>query len=69
MGCLGSIEWTFFIGKPCYEGNFLQRNPFVKYHGKTIGSHNRTVLNTKPCYNEMCYKETTLFYYFRFCYF
>ena len=43
----------------------LQENdPFEKFHGKTFGSHNMTLLYPNPCYNVLCYKGTTLYLHY-----
>ena len=71
---LGSIGMDNVISELCYGGEILQRNyrkmtilyghfhtiSFVKLHVKNIWSHNKTVLNPNPCYNEVCYRRTAL---------
>ena len=44
-----TILWSFFY------------NSFVKLHCKNVWNH-ITVLYPNPCYNEMCYKGTTLYF-------
>ena len=71
---LGSIGRDHILCKLCYTGTILQKNyrkmtipwsfsynSFVKFHGKKYGSHNMTMLYLNPLYNEMCYKEATLY--------
>ena len=63
-----SIGMDREIGELCYIGTILQRS----YRKMTISwsfsydkfflSHNITVLYPNPCYKEVCYKGTDLYY-------
>ena len=59
---LGSIGMDQVTSELCYKGTILQKNynPFLKFHGKNIRSHNITVIYPKLCYNEVCYNWTIL---------
>ena len=45
-----TISWSFFY------------NSFVKFHGKNNWEPQMTILYPNPCYNEVCYKGTALYY-------
>ena len=51
-----------------YADNFTKEynNSFVNFHGKN-GSHNMNVLYPNPCYNEVCYKGTAIYYNLNTC--
>ena len=40
-------------------------NSFVKFYVKKIGNHNMTALYPIPCYNEVCYEGTTLYWIYK----
>ena len=56
---LGSIRMDHVINESCYRGTILQRNSFVKFHGKNISERHYRVVSLQ-CYNEVFYKEAAL---------
>ena len=62
------IKELSYIGT-IFQGNYRKMtiswsfsyNYFVKFHGKTFGSPNMTMLYLNLCYNKVCYKETALY--------
>ena len=72
--CLSPIGMDSAISELCCKGTILQRNyrkmtipwpfsynSFVKFHVKKFGSHNMTMSYLNLFYNEVCYKETSLY--------
>ena len=60
------------ISESCYKRTILSNikgiitwsfsyNSFVKFHGKKFVYLNMTMIYPKPCYNEVCYKDTALY--------